>query len=348
MVPVLEAVPNVSEGRDRGRVESFVRIVEAEGVEVLDWSSDPDHHRSVLTYVGEPSAVERASVALAREVVATVDLRHHRGVHPRVGALDVLPFVPLSGLTLDDAARSARRVGEALASELGLPVFLYGAASDPPGRRLADLRRGGFEALMEGFPSGRSPDLGPAGTRAAHPTAGVTCVGARPLLLAWNIYVEGVSHEALRGVAARLRETGGGFPGLRALAFRLETQGRVQLSMNLEDVERTSPFHVFRAAEASVEALGGRVSGTEIIGMIPDALVLPAAADRLRLLDPGPSRLLSSRLAHHLSARAAAEVEALAEAVREAGDAVPESVRSAAHRLARSLTAMPSQLASHE
>ena len=340
MVPVLEAVPNVSEGRDRDRVEALVRVVEAEGVDVLDCSSDPDHHRSVLTYVGEPSAVERASVALAREVVATVDLRRHRGVHPRVGALDVLPFVPLSGLTLDDAARSARRVGEALASELDLPVYFYGAASDPPGRRLADLRRGGFESLVDAFPPERSPDLGP--TEAAHATAGVTCVGARPLLLAWNLYVEGVSLEALRGVAARLRETGGGFPGLRALAFRLETQDRVQLSMNLEDLERTSPFHVFRAAEASVEALGGRVSGTEIIGMIPDALVLPAAADRLRLLDPGPSRLLSSRLARHLSARAAAEVEALAEAVREAGDAVPDSVRSAAHRLARSLTAMPS------
>lgn len=342
MVPVLEAVPNVSEGRDRRRVEALVRAVEGEGAEVLDWSSDPDHHRSVLTYVGEPATVERASVALAREVTASVDLRGHRGVHPRVGALDVLPFVPLSGLTLEDAAGSARRVGRALSDELGLPVYFYGAASDPPGRRLADLRRGGFEALAEGFPPDRPPDLAPAGLRAAHPSAGVTCVGARRLLLAWNLYVEGVEPAEVRALAARMRETGGGFPGLRTLALELETQDRVQLSMNLEDLERTSPFDVYRAAEAAVVAMGGRLHATEIIGMMPDGLVLPAAADRLRLLDSHPSRLLSSRLAHHLSARAAAEVDALVEAVREAGDAVPDVVRAAARRLARSLTAMPS------
>ncbi|MBW3535878.1 MAG: glutamate formimidoyltransferase [Gemmatimonadetes bacterium] len=336
MVPVLEAVPNISEGRDPARVEAWTRVVAGEGVEVLDVSSDPDHHRSVITYVGEPRAVERASLALAREVVETVDLRGHRGVHPRVGALDVLPFVPLSGLTLADAARSAHRVGKALCEELGLPVYFYGAASDPPGRRLAEVRRGGFEALAQGFPEGRAPDLAPAGVRAAHPTAGVTCVGARAVLLAWNVYVEGVGHEALRALAARLRETGGGFSGLRALAFRLQIQDRVQLSMNLEDLEGAPPFDVFAAVEGEVEALGGRVSATEIIGMMPDALVLPAAADRLRLLDAHPSRLLSSRLAHHLSTRVAPGVAELVEAVREAGDAVPEPVRAAARRLAPS------------
>ena len=342
MVPVLEAVPNVSEGRDPERVAALAAVVEAEGAEVLDWSSDPDHNRSVLTYVGEPAVVERASVALARRVVETVDLRSHRGVHPRVGALDVLPFVPLSGLTLEDAATSARRVGHTLAEELGLPVYFYGAASHPPGRRLADIRRGGFEALREGFPEGRAPDLAPPGAAAPHPSAGAACVGARRLLLAWNLYVDGVEHAALAGIAARLREAGGGFPGVRALALSLETQGRLQLSMNVEDLERSPPFAVFQAAEEAVTAMGGRLTGTEIIGMVPDALVLPAAADRLRLLDVHPSRLLSARLAHHLSARAANQVEILLEAVREAGDDMPEAVRDAARRLAESLTAKPS------
>lgn len=334
--PILEAVPNFSEGRDLGVVRDLVAVVQSAGAEVLDWTADPDHHRSVITFVGDPATVEEAAVAVALAAMEAIDLRGHDGVHPRVGALDVLPFVPLLGAEMADAVRVARSVGVRLA-DAGLPIYFYGEASDPPGRTLADLRRGGFEALAEGFPEGREPDLPAAPARppadppampaprpeaptgpphagderppaasAPHPTAGVTCVGARRLLLAWNLDVEGVGIGALRELAARLRETGGGIPGLRVLALELPRQGRTQISMNLEDPVGVSPFRVYAAVEEDVRRLGGRIEATEVVGMIPDALVLPAAADRLNLRDPDPSRLLSSRLAAYLAARTGA------------------------------------------
>lgn len=331
MVPVLEAVPNFSEGRDLDRLRELVGVIAATGVDVLDWSADPDHNRSVVTFLGDPPTVEAAAVAAARFALERLDLRDHRGVHPRVGALDVLPFVPLAGLTLADAVRSAHRVGAALA-ELGLPVYFYGEASTPPGRRLAELRRGGFEALAQAFPEGRAPDL-TAGRTAAHPTAGATCVGARRVLLAWNVYLEGVELDQVRALAAEVRERGGGFATLRALAFQLQSNDRIQLSMNLEDPDRTSPFDVFRHVEERVESWGGRVAGTEVIGMVPDALVLPAAADRLSLLDFPPSRLLSARLARHVADRATRQTKALLEAIHDEGDRVPMRIREAALRL---------------
>ena len=306
MAPVLEAVPNFSEGRNPDLLRDLVEVIVREGAEVLDWSSDVDHHRSVITFVGDPRTVEDASVAAARVAVARIDLREHWGVHPRIGAMDVLPFVPLEGLDLGDAARSARRVGARLAEEAGIPVYLYGEAAEHPRRSLAELRRGGYEALREGFPQGRRPDLLPPGWNHAgvHPTAGASCVGARRLLLAWNVYVEGLGLSTVKEIARRLRETGGGFAGLRALGLELPSRGRLQISMNLEDIVATSPFTVFEAVEDEVEARAGRISGVEVIGMIPDQLVLPAAANRLGLGEVSPGRLLSTRLARHLAKRA--------------------------------------------
>jgi len=302
MVKVLEAVPNFSEGRDLAKVRALVdTIASAADVEVLDWSADPDHNRSVVTYIGEPRSVEQASVAAARFALEHIDLRRHTGIHPRIGALDVLPFVPLEGTGMTDAVDSARRVGGAIAG-LGIPVFFYAAASDPPGRRLSRLRRGGFEAMREGFSPDLLPDL-PAGAARPHPTAGATCVGARPVLLAWNVFVEGIDVEEARDIAARLRETGGGFKGLRALGLRLEEQDRVQVSMNLEDPFSTSPMAVFDAIEEHVTARGGRIVETEVIGMIPDTLVHPATVGRLLLSDYGPARVLSRRVAEYVSRR---------------------------------------------
>lgn len=301
MIPVLEAVPNFSEGRDLAKVEALVATIGAHDVEVLDWSADPDHHRSVVTFIGEPAGVEAASVAAARFAVEHIDLTGHRGVHPRVGALDVLPFVPVHGLEMAEAVASAHRAGEAIA-ELGVPVFFYGEAAMPPGRGLAEIRRGGFEALRSGWPPGRTPDL-PPGAEEPHPTAGVTCVGARPVLLAWNVVVEGIDVEDARAIAARIRERGGGFPGLRALGLRLEAQDRVQISMNLEDPERVLPLDVFDSIEAEVRSRGGDVVETEVIGMMPDTLVLPDSAGRLKLPDLGAARVLSHRVAEYVSAR---------------------------------------------
>ena len=305
MVPVLEAVPNFSEGRDLGWIQELVQVIAGEGVEVIDWTADGDHHRSVVTYIGDPESVEAASIAAARFASEGIDLRTHEGLHPRIGALDVLPFVPVHDLTMDSAVESARRVGSRLAAE-GVPVYFYGEARTPSrsDRSLAAIRRGGFEALRGGFPPGREPDLtAPQWPGRLHPTAGATCVGARRVLLAWNVFVEGMSLEALGAVAKGLRESGGGFRHLRVLALELPGSGRLQISMNLEDPEATSPYDVFDAIEQRVESRGGQVIETEVIGMIPDPLVLPATGDRFRLLDPGESRLLSRRVSEYVSTR---------------------------------------------
>jgi glutamate formiminotransferase len=307
--PLLEAVPNFSEGRDPALLAAIVAAARDAGADVLDWCADVDHHRAVVTIVGTPAAVEDAAVAAARVAVERIDLRRHEGVHPRVGAIDVLPFVPLPGLTLQDARASARRVGARIAKDVGVPILYYGEASDPPGRALAELRRGGFEALVGGWPSDRVPDvLPPAWPYAgAHPTAGAVCVGARKLLLAWNVYIEGVTLAAARAVARSIRARDGGPAGVRALARELPRQGRMQISMNIEDLDATSPMAVFERIEARVGAAGGRVVETEVIGMVPTRLTAEAAADRLRLAAGTTDRLLAERLVEHMMGTRAAE-----------------------------------------
>lgn len=328
---LVETVPNFSEGRDPTFLTDVAAAMTGEGVEVLDASRDPDHHRSVVTAVGAPDAVRRALTAAARVALARIDLRRHRGVHPRVGALDVAPVVPLAGTPREIAVATARQVGEELA-DLGIPVWFYGWSAPEP-RTLSELRRGGFEALASGFPDQRPPDL-PRGATAAHPTAGVTCVGARPLLLAWNVEIRGLTRSRLAEIAGRLRASAGGFPGLRALALELEEQGRVQLSMNLEEVEIRDPVAVFEAIEAEVAGAGGSVTGTEVIGMIPDALVFPAADRRLHLLDAGPERLLSRRVAMHLARHRDPDLRTVLDWIHTAPESVPPSVRDAAARIA--------------
>lgn len=301
MTALLEAVPNFSEGRDSGVIDRLVAAVESEGARVLHRTSDPDHNRTVLTAVGTPERLVDGMMRAAEIAIDAIDLTRHEGVHPRIGALDVLPFVPLLGTPMDVAVAAAHRAGEGLAA-LGVPVYFYRHASRPPGRALHAVRRGGFESVRGGFSPGREPDLpskGPA-RDAAHPTAGVTCVGARTILLAWNVYVRGVEMDALRGLVRRIRETDGGFTGLRALALELPSTGRRQVSMNLEDMEVTSPMEVFEAIETFVHTKGGEVEGTEVIGMIPDGLLVSAATDRVRLLGESRDRILSDALARFL------------------------------------------------
>lgn len=335
---MLEAVPNFSEGRDPEFLREVTAEMEGEGAEVLDASADRDHHRSVVTLVGAPERVEAALVAAARVAMDWIDLRRHRGVHPRIGALDVAPLVPLLATPMAVAVESAQRVARGIEA-LGIPVHLYGRAA-PDGVGLPFLRRGGFEAFRSGFPKHRVPPF-TAGRDRAHPSAGVTCVGARPLLLAWNLVVEGVEIGELAALARELRESGGGMPGVRALALHLDESGLTQLSMNLEEVESRDPAAVFERAEAGVGSLGGRVVATEVVGMIPDTLVLRTSARRLGLLDAHPGRLLSARLAGHLARRGASDIETLVSWVRTCGSGVPDHVRRAAERLALPSTITP-------
>jgi glutamate formiminotransferase len=301
---IIEAVPNFSVGRDPRTVTEIVAAVRDAGADVLDWSSDVDHNRSVVTFIGTPSVVEDAAVAATAVAVRRIDLRYHSGLHPRIGAVDVMPLIPLVGLTQEDARSSAHRVGRRLADEVGVPVYYYAGASDPVGRSLADLRRGGFEALQDGWPQDRLPDVVPAGWPhpGAHPTAGATCVGAREVLLAWNVIVERVDLMQAKRIAREIRARNGGINGVRALAFALASNGRVQISMNLENADNNSPMAVFNRIEMRVAELGGEIVETEIIGMLPDGLLLEAAADRLKLVKPDASKQLTRQVLRHISA----------------------------------------------
>lgn len=300
---ILEAVPNFSEGRDLAVVQAIVEAMRSSGAEVLDWSADPDHHRSVVTVIGPPELVEEAAFAGAAVAIERIDLRRHQGVHPRIGAVDVLPFVPLAGLSMADAGRSARRVGERMANELRVPVFFYGAASDPPGRSLAALRRGGFEQIVGGWSPERKPDLLPPRWEhpGAHPTAGASCVGARPVLLAWNVWIAGIDLERARRIAREVRADNSGIRGLRALALPLPSRNALQISMNIEDVAHSSPAEAFAMVSRLVAAAGGRVTQTEIIGMVPDEL-LAVATDRWQLAPGTRDRSLSRSVQEYLAA----------------------------------------------
>lgn len=297
----MEAVPNFSEGRDPGFVSAVAEAFARTGCDVLHTTRDPDHNRCVVTVIGGPDKVEDGAVAAARIALERIDMRGHRGVHPRVGALDVLPFVPLRGMEMSGAValawRAAARIGH-----LGIPVYYYGRASEPAGRTLASIRRGGFEALAPKAAAGRAradfPGLAGDGTpvhRFGHPTAGAACVGAREVLLAWNVDVEGVSLVDAGRIAAGIRESGGGFRGLRAMAVFLPERGRTQVSMNLEAPETTDPIEVFEAIEKDVTTRGGRVVGTEVIGLAPDA-VTDSVARSMRIRDWSRDRILSRRV----------------------------------------------------
>ena len=276
------------------RIADSVR--ETPGVRVLDLHSDPDHDRSVLTFVGEQAPLLRASVALARACTREIDLAAQSGVHPRMGSLDVLPFVPLgpplSEATLEDAVRVARAAGEAIGS-LGIPVYLYGAAASAPHREnLAEVRRGGYSGLVTRAEDPLwKPDYGPEKLPAR---SGAVAVGARSFLVAFNAYLDTDDVEVARTVADEVRERDGGLLGVKALG--LQVGGRAQVSMNLTDLGRTSIPVALEAVRRSAERSGARVESTELVGLMPLAAVLEIARYYLALPELGPEQVLEAGL----------------------------------------------------
>lgn len=293
MLP-LECVPNVSEGR---RPEVVARLVAAvasvPGARLLDVSSDPDHNRTVLTLAGEEAGLHEALLNLYEAALADVDLRTHEGVHPRVGAVDVVPFVPLGETPMTVAIAAAERLGAEVARRFGLPVYLYERAARRSERTaLADIRRGGFE----GFPakladSAWAPDFGSA---RVHPTGGVTVIGARFFLIAFNVVLDTPDVAVARAIARKVRESGGGLPAVRAMGVYLESQGRAQVSMNLVDYRRTPIIRALDRVQQEAAALGTRVAESEIIGLIPQEAVKGVAREALLL--PRPIPLLETQL----------------------------------------------------
>ncbi len=297
MSELVECVPNFSEGRRKEVVDALAEaIASVRGVRILDREMDVEHNRSVITFVGDRRGVAEAAFAGAQKAVELIDLNVHRGIHPRVGALDVLPFVPLAGVTMGDCVSIARSVARRIGEELGLPVYLYEAAALRPDRSsLPDLRRGEFEGLRRDIETNpdRKPDFGPS---RIHPTAGACIVGARPVLIAWNVNLGTTDVSIARRIAGAIRERDGGFPAVRAKGFELKGRGIVQVSMNMLDFRVTSLTKVFETIRGLAAQEGVDIVESEIIGLVPLSAILDGAKAYLKLTSFREDQVLESRL----------------------------------------------------
>ena len=279
--PLVECVPNFSEGRDPATIDALRAAISAvPGAQLLDVQSDTAHNRSVFTFVAPPAAAVAAAFAAMRVAQQRIDLTKHAGEHPRMGATDVVPFVPVTGVTMEECVQLARQLGERVAKELQIPVFLYAKAATRVEReRLPDIRKGEFEGLR-----GRTlePDFGPP---RVHPTAGATAIGARPFLVAFNVYLDTQEIAVAKEIAKQIRTSSGGLPGVQASGFIVD--GLAQVSMNLLDIDITSPAVVFNAIKARAEKQGVGVQYSEIVGLIPERGLVGAAESLLRLSNAG-------------------------------------------------------------
>jgi glutamate formiminotransferase len=292
---LVECVPNVSEGRRAEVVEELAEAVRSTPqVRLLDYSWDWAHHRSVFTFVGPPQAVVQAALALAEVAVRRIDLRHHRGLHPRIGAVDVVPFVPLRGVTMEDCVELSQVFARALWERLRVPVYYYAfSALRPEHRWLPHIRRGGFEALQSEISHpDRHPDVGEP---RLHPTAGATATGARDLLVAWNFTLDTEDVQVARAVARRIRQSSGGFPGVQAAGWALP-EGRVQVSVNVLDFRATPLWVLYQAVREEAARWGVAVLSTEFVGLVPAEAVAHAAAAALQARNLDRSRVLEARL----------------------------------------------------
>ena len=304
MNKIVECVPNFSEGRELARIDLLVKVIESvPDVFVLDREMDADHHRSVITFAGEPEAVIEAAVRVAATASELIDLNQHKGQHPRIGALDVLPFVPIKGVTMDDCVRLARRAGERIANELEIPVYLYERAATRPDRvDIADIRRGEFEALKEEIATlpERRPDFGEP---RVHPTAGATAVGARPPLIAYNINLASDDISIAKRIAKSIRGRDGGLRYVKALGMELKNRRQVQVSINLVNYEATPLFRVFEMVRLEAARYGVNVAGSEIIGLVPQAAINACGDYYLRIENFSENLILENRLQAELSKR---------------------------------------------
>src|SRR5690348_15450132 len=282
--PLVECVPNFSEGRDAATIEALrLALTSVPGVGLLDVQADAAHNRSVFTFVAPPDASVEAALAAMRVATERIDLSRHTGEHPRMGATDVVPFVPVRDVTLDDCVALARRLAERAAADLQIPIYLYAKAATRAAReRLPDIRRGEFEGLRDriGKDPAADPDFGP---KHIHPTAGATAIGARPFLVAYNIYLDTADVAIAKEIAKTVRTSSGGLPGVQASGFSVG--GLAQVSMNLLDIDVTSPATVFAAVESEARKRGVGISKSEVVGLIPERGILNAGADRLLLPD---------------------------------------------------------------
>lgn len=297
MAAVIECVPNFSEGRRKDVIDKIVHSIRSvPGTKVLDVEMDPDHNRSVVTFAGGKESIQESAFRGARAAVELIDLNVHKGEHPRMGALDVLPFVPISGATMEDCVDIANKVGARIGKRLKLPVYLYEAAARRPDRKnLEAVRKGQFEGLRDTIRTDDSkyPDFGP---KEVHPTAGAVAVGARMPLIAFNVDLASEDLEVAKGIAKKIRASSGGMPHVKALGFRLREKGMVQVSMNLTDYTKTPISKVFLAVKQEAESRGVEVAESEIIGLIPLDAVCDLAGHFLRVPGLSSNQVLERRI----------------------------------------------------
>jgi glutamate formiminotransferase len=296
---IIECIPNISEGQRPDVVAAIAAAVgQTPGVRVLDVSSDAAHHRSVLTLAGDAQGLKAAILTLFEQTLAVVDLRTQRGEHPRLGAVDVVPFVPIEGVTMSDCVALAREAGKAVADRFGVPVYLYEeAAADLSRRNLEDIRRGEFEGLgAKMATAGWAPDFGPS---TPHPRAGATVIGARMPLIAYNINLATDRINVAKKIAAAVRQSSGGLRFVKAMGVMLSDRGVAQVSMNLTNFEKTSIPRVFEMVKREAERYGVTILESEIVGLIPQAALLAAAEYYLQIEGFNSMQVLENRLRNH-------------------------------------------------
>jgi glutamate formiminotransferase len=295
-MPIIECVPNISEGRRADVVSAIVDAIrQVPDVRVLDFSSDTSHNRSVITLAGEAAPLQAAVLALFDGAIKAIDLRSHSGEHPRLGAVDVVPFIPIEGVTMGECVTLAKETAAAVARQFNVPIYLYEeAASDPARRNLEDIRRGEFEGLAAKMARPEwAPDLGPG---APHPSAGASVVGARMPLIAYNINLATNRLEVAKKIAAAIRHSSGGFRYVKAMGIALEDRGIVQVSMNLTNHEKTPMFRVFEVVKREAARYGVNVLESEVVGLVPAAALVSTAEYVLQLERFDPKQVLETKL----------------------------------------------------
>ncbi len=297
-VKIIECVPNFSEGRSPEKVREIAAAVAAvPGVRLLDYSWDADHNRSVVTFLGRPEDVQAAAMAAGGTALELIDLNGHEGVHPRIGAVDVVPFIPLAGAAMADAVTAAHRFGQAFAARHGIPVFFYGAAAiNPAYRELSEIRRGGLPGLMARLVAGDwRPDSGPS---QCSERTGAVAVGARMPLIAFNINLQTDNLGLARRIAGKIREANGGLPGVKALGLFLASRNLAQVSMNITDFRRTSLLDVFAFVHREATAAGEEILESELIGLAPQDALNEETAVAIRLREFSPRQIIENHLLH--------------------------------------------------
>ncbi len=295
MEEIIECVPNISEGRRKEVVEEIVKNLRSTGVKILDYSSDPDHNRSVITFVGDKETVKRGALQVARDAVRLIDLRKHHGTHPRMGAVDVIPFIPIKNATMKDCIEISKEVGKQIAEELRVPVYLYAeSATTPERKKLPNIRKGEFEGFFEKI---KQPEWAPDfGEREVHPTAGVTAVGAREFLIAYNINLATTDLKIAKKIARSIRESSGGLQYIQAKGMELKEKNCVQVSMNILNYKKAPLYRVFEIVKMEAARYGVNIVESELVGLMPMKAALDSLAFYLQFPKLSTDQIVETKI----------------------------------------------------